>query len=86
MVLLSHRSFFVQHNLEKINRKFRCGLGHDDIYKVANSGLGRYKRACGDVVNFILAPKVLETENKRDKRPELINPLEYYIVQHSRFV
>lgn len=73
-------------NLQKLNRKFSCGFTFEDIFKVANSRLGHFKRACGNVVNFLISPKVLETPNEKLKRPGLINPLDYYTLKHARFV
>ena len=32
-----------------------------------------------NVVNYLLSPKVLETENKKKGRPALVNPLSYYL-------
>ena len=64
-------------NLMYMNNKQRCGFSHEDIYKVANSRKGLYARANGDVVNFILSPKILAI--KSGDRPGLVNPLEYYL-------
>ena len=64
-------------NLMYMNKKQRCGFSHDDIFKVANSRKGLYARANGDVVNFILSPKILAIKSK--DRPGLVNPLEYYL-------
>ena len=64
-------------NLMYMNKKQRCGFSHEDIYKVANSRKGLYARANGDVVNFILSPKILAI--KSGDRPGLVNPLEYYL-------
>lgn len=64
-------------NLNKINIKFQNGFNEEDIYKVANSRLGWYKRCGMNVVNFILNPKVLNIKTK--ERPGLVNPLEYYL-------
>lgn len=75
----------VYENLKKLNNRYHCGFEHEDFYKVANSSLGWYKKSCGNVVNFIISPKVLETGNKEQKRPGLINPLDYYSSQHMRF-
>ena len=52
-------------------------FNEEDIYKVANSRLGWYKRCAMDVVNFILNPKILKLKTK--ERPGLVNPLEYYL-------
>jgi hypothetical protein len=75
----------IQKNLAHINHKFSCGFSDEDIYKVAQSGRGAYARANGDVINFILSPKVLEMPNDKLERPGLINPLAYYTKEHNRF-
>ena len=67
----------VYKNLMYLNKKQRCGFSHEDIFKVANSRKGLYARANGDVVNFILSPKILAI--KSGDRPGLVNPLEYYL-------
>lgn len=64
-------------NLNKMNIKFRNGFDEEDIYKVANSRLGWYKRCSMNVVNFILNPEILSIKTK--ERPGLVNPLEYYL-------
>lgn len=64
-------------NLHRLNRVLKCGFTDEDIFKVANSRLGWYRRCGMDVVNFILSPKVLEIKKK--ERPGLVNPLEYYL-------
>lgn len=66
-------------NLQRINKIFKCNFEDEDIYKVANSRLGWYKRSGMDVVNYILSPKVLALANKKKGRPGLVNPLEYYL-------
>ena len=67
----------IYRNLMRLNRYCKCNMTHEDIYKVANSRLGWYRRCTGNVVNYILSPKILATENK--SRPGLVDPLEYYI-------
>ena len=64
-------------NLQKLNRIVGCDFTHEDIYKVANSRLGHYKRACGYVVNFTLNPEILSRKTK--DRPGLVDPLKYYL-------
>lgn len=64
-------------NLNKMNIKYRNGFNEEDIYKVANSRLGWYKRCSMNVVNFILNPEILSIKTK--ERPGLVNPLEYYL-------
>lgn len=67
----------IYRNLNRINIKFRNGFNEEDIYKVANSRLGWYKRCSMNVVNFILNPEILKLKTK--ERPGLVNPLEYYL-------
>jgi group II intron reverse transcriptase/maturase len=69
----------IHKNLEIINRKYHCNFSFEDIFKVANSRLGWYRRSGMNVVNYLLSPKVLATENKKKGRPGLVNPLEYYL-------
>lgn len=64
-------------NLNKINTKFQNGFNEEEIYKVANSRLGWYKRCSMNVVNFILNPDILSIKTK--ERPGLVNPLQYYL-------
>lgn len=64
-------------NLQRLNRIQRFNFTDEDIYKVANSRLGWYRRCGMDVVNYILSPNLLAV-NKKD-RPGLVNPLQYYL-------
>ena len=64
-------------NLMKLNIACRCKFTHDDIFKCANSRLGRYRRSTGNIVNFLLSPTVLGI--KKGDRPGLVNPLIYYL-------
>lgn len=66
-------------NLMKINKVFRCGFSDEDIHKTANTRLGLYKRCTGNVINYLLSPKVLGI--KKAERPGLIDPLEYYLTR-----
>lgn len=66
-------------NLQRLNKAFKCNFKDEDIFKVANSRLGWYRRCGMDVVNYILSPKVLELANKKKGRPGLVNPLAYYL-------
>ena len=66
-------------NLQRINKAFKCNFKDEDIFKVANSRLGWYRRSGMDVVNYILSPKVLSLANKKKGRPGLVNPLDYYL-------
>ena len=58
---------------------FRCGFSDEDIHKTANTRLGLYKRCTGNVINYLLSPKVLGI--KKAERPGLIDPLEYYLTR-----
>ena len=66
-------------NLQRLNKAFKCNFDDEDIYKVANSRLGWYRRSGMDVVNYLLSPKVLATANKKKDRPGLVDPLNYYL-------
>ncbi|MDN6607186.1 MAG: group II intron reverse transcriptase/maturase, partial [Tetragenococcus halophilus] len=66
-------------NLQQLNRLFKCHFTKENIYKVANSRLGWYRKCGMDVVNFTLSPKVLAIKKK--DRPGLVNPLTYYLNQ-----
>jgi len=67
----------IYRNLSYINRKYKSGFNHENIYQIANSRLGLYRQSGMNVVNFILNPSLLETKIK--DRPGLVNPLEYYL-------
>ena len=66
-------------NLQKLNRMFKCKMTEEDIFKVANSRLGWYRRCAMKVVNYLLSPKVLAMPNRKRRRPGLIDPLAYYL-------
>lgn len=68
-------------NLLKLNKYYKCRFSHEDLFKVANSRLGWYAQATGNVVNYILSPKYLGQANKKKGRPGLVNPLEYYLAK-----
>lgn len=67
----------IYRNLAFLSRKYKCGFTHEDVFKVANSRLGWYKRSGMHVVNFILSPDLLE--NKIKDGAGLLNPLSYYL-------
>ena len=66
-------------NLMKLNKAFGCNMTHEDIFKVANSRLGLYRRSGLDVVNYLLSQKALAIPNKQENRPGLVDPLAYYL-------
>ena len=67
----------IERSLQLLNRKLPYKFSEEQIYSVANSRLGWYKQANGNVVNFLLNADILAI-NKRE-RPGLVNPLEYYL-------
>ena len=64
-------------NLHKLNQIVGCGFTHEEIFKVANSRLGWYKRSGMYVVNFAISPERLGRKTK--SRPGLVDPLAYYL-------
>ena len=64
-------------NLQKLNRFGKCNFSDEDIFKVANSRFGWYRRCGMNVVNFALSPKILGLKTK--DRPGLVDPLAYYL-------
>lgn len=64
-------------NLRIMNRIVNAKMTDEEIYKVANSRLGWYRRSGMYVVNYLLNPKILEKKTK--ERPGVVNPLEYYL-------
>ena len=67
----------IYRNLCYLNRKHRNGFSQEDIYKVANSRFGWYRRSGMNVVNFIISKELLETKIKDSAG--LLNPLSYYL-------
>ena len=69
----------VYKNLMKLNIAFDCIVTEEDIYKVANSRLGLYRRYSMNVGNYLLSQKVYSMPNKQENRPGLVDPLAYYL-------
>ena len=67
----------IYRNLSYLNRKYKNGFNQEDIFKVANSRLGWYRRSGMNVVNFIISKELLETKIKDSTG--LLNPLSYYL-------
>ncbi len=67
----------IYRNLMKLNKYTHANLSDESIFKVANSRLGWYRRGGGDVINYLLSPKVLAIAQK--DRPGLVDPLAYYL-------
>lgn len=64
-------------NLKRLNEKLPYHFTEEQIYSVANSRLGWYRRATGWVSSFLLNADVLAI--RKGNRPGLVNPLEYYL-------
>ena len=69
----------IHKNLMRMNLKFKSKFSEEDVYKVANSRLGLYRKATGNVISFILNPKILSYTDKKKGITGLVNPLEYYL-------
>lgn len=67
----------IYRSLQLLNRKLPYHFSDEQIYSVANSRLGWYKRANGNVVNFLLNADILAM--RKGNRPGLVNPLGYYL-------
>ena len=67
----------IYNSLQLLNKKLPYKFSEEQIYAVANSRLGWYKRANRNVVNFLINADILAI-NKRE-RPGLVNPLRYYL-------
>ena len=73
-------------NLRWYCTMFRFNFTDEELYKVANTRKGLFAQCNGDVINYILSPKVLGTKlikgkgrNARTVYPGLVNPLAYYL-------
>ena len=73
----------IYRNLQLLNRKLPYHFSEEQVYAVANSRLGWYKRANGNVVNFLLNADVLAI--RKGKRPGLVNPLKFYLVRFKYY-
>jgi len=67
----------IYRNLMRLNTKMHCNMTREDIFKVANSRQGPFRRAGRNVVSFLLSPEVLSMPNKKENRPGLVDPLAY---------
>lgn len=67
----------IYRNLQKLNRIVGCNFSDEEIFKVANSRLGWYRRSGMYVVNYVLNPQILGHKTK--DRPGLVDPLAYYM-------
>ena len=69
----------IYRSLSYLNWKHKNGFSHEEIFKVANSRLGWYKRSGMNVVNFIISKDLLE--NRIKDGAGLLNPLSYYLAK-----
>ena len=69
----------IYRNLSYLNWKNKTGCNQEEIFKVANSRLGWYRRCGMNVVNFIISKDLLE--NRIKDGANLLNPLSYYLVK-----
>ena len=69
----------IYRNLWYLNLKHRNGFNSEEIFKVANSRLGWYRRSRMNVGNFIISKDLLE--NRIRDGVGLLNPLSYYMVK-----
>ncbi len=68
----------IYRNLSYLNWKYKIGCNQEEIYKVANSRLGWYRRCEMSVVNFIISKDFLE--NRIKDGAGLLNP-SYYLLK-----
>ena len=76
----------IMKNLRWYCTTFKLNFSDEKLYKVANSRKGLYAQSNGDVINYILSPKILgmkitvgKGKNRRTVFPGLVNPLAYYL-------
>ena len=69
----------IQQALCYLNWKHKNRFSNKEIFKVANSRLGWYKRSGMNMVNFIISKDLLE--NRIKDGAGLLNPLSYYLVK-----
>ena len=69
----------IYRNLSYLNWKHKNRFSNKEIFKVANSRLGWYKRSGMNVVDFIISKDLLE--NRIKDGAGLFNPLSYYLVK-----
>ena len=67
----------IDRNLKKLRSYLKSSISDEEIWMAAANGKGWYKKATHPIINFLIAPKVLET--KKGDRPALVNPLKYYL-------
>ena len=68
---------WVYKSLQLLNKKLPYKFSEEQIYAVANSRLGWYKRANGSVVNFLINADILAINIR--ERSGLVNSMKYYL-------
>ena len=71
------KSLKIYKSLQLLNKKLPYHFTDEQIFSVANSRLGWYKRATGYIVSFLLNADILAI--RKGDRPGLVNPLKYYL-------
>lgn len=66
-------------NLMKLHRYQKSDIPPERVKGVANARQGWYRRAKLPIVNFLISPEILSMPNKKENRPGLVDPLEYYL-------
>ena len=69
----------IYRNLQTINKAYKYRFTDEEIYMVANTRLGWYRRCGQRTINYILNADLLSLPNKKRNRPGLVNPLSYYL-------
>lgn len=71
------RPLKIYKSLEQLNKKLPYKFSNEQLFTVANSRLGWYRKAYHRTVNFLLNADVLAM--RKGNRPGLVNPLSYYL-------
>ena len=67
----------IYRSLQLLNKKLPYHFTDEQIFSVANSRLGWFRRATGNIVSFLLNADILAI--RKGNRPGLVNPLKYYL-------
>ena len=71
-------------NLKRLNAYLKASFTDEQIYSVANSRLGLYRR-CGMITaNVLISRKIMEKKNPAEQRPALLDPIRIYIRQRAK--
>lgn len=67
----------IEKSFQLLNKELPCKFEDERIYSIVNSRLDWYKRANGNVVNFLLNADILAI--RKGNRLGLVNLHEYYL-------